>query len=181
MSSQRIPFRRGTVKKTILSGCGGLSPTSTPRNCPQSTPISRSPSPRSRPPSLPFRRPTRSMRFCSWTAGSSPASKISTATTHSTGSSAGDSRTNSTFPDGRRQHRGDHLRDGQKCLVAGIPVLVSTGTPTALAVEIADETGLCIVGSARTPEMAVYTHPERIVGVAGVGWKPFEILRIFPL
>ncbi|NLN09078.1 MULTISPECIES: formate dehydrogenase accessory sulfurtransferase FdhD [Methanoculleus] len=55
----------------------------------------------------------------------------------------------------------------RKCLVAGIPVLVSTGTPTALAVEIADETGLCIVGSARTPEMAVYTHPERIVGCSG--------------
>ncbi len=52
----------------------------------------------------------------------------------------------------------------RKCLIAGIPVLVSTGTPTALAVEIAGETGLCIVGFAGTPEMAVYTHPERIIG-----------------
>jgi len=53
----------------------------------------------------------------------------------------------------------------RKCLIAGIPVLVSTGTPTALAVEIAEETGLCIAGSAGTPEMAVYTHPERITGM----------------
>ncbi|HOI14451.1 MAG TPA: formate dehydrogenase accessory sulfurtransferase FdhD [Methanoculleus sp.] len=52
----------------------------------------------------------------------------------------------------------------RKCLIAGIPVLVSTGASTALAVEIAEETGLAIVGSAGTPEMAVYTHPERIEG-----------------
>ncbi|MCM2466735.1 formate dehydrogenase accessory sulfurtransferase FdhD [Methanoculleus oceani] len=50
----------------------------------------------------------------------------------------------------------------RKCLVANIPVLVSTGPPTALAVEIAEETGLCIVGYAGTPEMAVYTHAGRI-------------------
>ncbi|KAF5085549.1 formate dehydrogenase accessory sulfurtransferase FdhD [Methanoculleus horonobensis] len=55
----------------------------------------------------------------------------------------------------------------RKCLIAGIPVLVSTGAPTALAVEVAEETGLCIVGFAGTPEMAVYTHPERITGMEG--------------
>jgi len=55
----------------------------------------------------------------------------------------------------------------RKCLVANIPVLVSTGPPTALAVKIAEETGLAIVGSAGTPEMAVYTHRERIEGVDG--------------
>ncbi len=53
----------------------------------------------------------------------------------------------------------------RKCLMANIPVLVSTGSPTALAVEIAEETGLCIVGSAGTPEMAVYTHEKRITGM----------------
>jgi FdhD protein len=55
----------------------------------------------------------------------------------------------------------------RKCLSANIPVLASTGAPTALAVEIADETGLAIVGSAGTPEMAVYTHAERIAGCGG--------------
>lgn len=53
----------------------------------------------------------------------------------------------------------------RKCLIAGIPVLASTGCPTALAAEIAEETGLCIVGFAGTPEMAVYTHAERITGI----------------
>lgn len=51
----------------------------------------------------------------------------------------------------------------RKCLIAGIPVLVSTGAPTALAVEVAEETGLCIVGFAGTQEMAVYTHAERVI------------------
>ncbi|MDV2482232.1 formate dehydrogenase accessory sulfurtransferase FdhD [Methanoculleus sp. Wushi-C6] len=54
----------------------------------------------------------------------------------------------------------------RKCLVAKIPVLITTGPPTALAVKIGEETGLCIVGSAGTPEMAVYTHPERIAGIS---------------
>lgn len=53
----------------------------------------------------------------------------------------------------------------RKCLVAKIPVLVSTEPPTALAAEIAEETGLCIVGSAGTPDMAVYAHAERIAGI----------------
>lgn len=53
----------------------------------------------------------------------------------------------------------------RKCLVANIPVLVSIGPPTALAVKIAEETGLCIVGSAGSADMAVYAHAERIAGV----------------
>ena len=51
--------------------------------------------------------------------------------------------------------------------MANIPLLASTGTPTALAVKVAEETELCIVGAAGTPEMAVYTHPERIEGMEG--------------
>jgi len=53
----------------------------------------------------------------------------------------------------------------RKCLVANIPALASTGSPTALAVEIAEETGLCIVGSAGSADMAVYTHAERIADI----------------
>ena len=53
----------------------------------------------------------------------------------------------------------------RKCLMANIPVLVSTGDPTALAVEIAEETGICIAGSAGTPDMTIYTHAERDVRV----------------
>lgn len=53
----------------------------------------------------------------------------------------------------------------RKCLVANIPALASTGSPTALAVEIAEETGLCIVGSAGSADMVVYTHAERIADI----------------
>jgi|BioPla2DNA2_1021312.scaffolds.fasta_scaffold11445_2 FdhD protein len=53
----------------------------------------------------------------------------------------------------------------RKCLVANIPAIITTGAPTVLAVEIAEKTGLCIVGSAGTPDMAVYAHAERIAGI----------------
>ena len=53
----------------------------------------------------------------------------------------------------------------RKCLIANIPAIISTGPPTTLAVEVAEETGLCVVGSAGTPDMAVYAHAERIAGI----------------
>ena len=53
----------------------------------------------------------------------------------------------------------------RKCLIANIPAIISTGAPTTLAVEVAEETGLCVVGSAGTPDMAVYAHAERIAGI----------------
>jgi FdhD protein len=51
----------------------------------------------------------------------------------------------------------------RKCLVAGIPVIVSRGATTTLAVEIAKKNGLTVVGFARAGKMNVYSHPERIV------------------
>jgi len=53
----------------------------------------------------------------------------------------------------------------RKCLVAGIPVVVSRGATTSLAVSIAEKTGICIVGFVRSTKMNVYSHPERIKGV----------------
>ena len=50
----------------------------------------------------------------------------------------------------------------RKCLIAGIPVIVSRGATTTLAVETAKETGLTVVGFARSTKMVIYTHPERI-------------------
>ncbi|HVN74480.1 MAG TPA: formate dehydrogenase accessory sulfurtransferase FdhD [Methanoregula sp.] len=52
----------------------------------------------------------------------------------------------------------------RKCLVANIPVIVSRGATTTLAVEIAEKTGLCVVGFARGGKMNVYTHAYRIEG-----------------
>lgn len=53
----------------------------------------------------------------------------------------------------------------RKCLIANIPIIVSRGATTTLAVEIAEKAGLTIVGFARGTKMNVYTHPFRIEGV----------------
>ncbi len=53
----------------------------------------------------------------------------------------------------------------RKCLIAGIPIIVSRGATTTLAVETAEKTGLTVVAFARGGKMVVYTHPERVEGV----------------
>jgi FdhD protein len=50
----------------------------------------------------------------------------------------------------------------RKCLVANIPVIVSRGATTTLAIEVAEKNGLSIVGFVRGSKMNVYTHTDRI-------------------
>jgi FdhD protein len=52
----------------------------------------------------------------------------------------------------------------RKCLIANIPIIVSRGATTTLAVETAAKTGLTVVGFARSSKMVLYTHTERITG-----------------
>jgi FdhD protein len=54
----------------------------------------------------------------------------------------------------------------RKCLIAGIPIIVSRGATTTLAVETAQKTGLTVVGFARSSKMVVYTHTQRIEGAS---------------
>lgn len=56
----------------------------------------------------------------------------------------------------------------RKCLIANIPVIISRSATTTLSVEIAEKTGLTIVGFARAGKMNIYTHPERISGTGSV-------------
>jgi FdhD protein len=56
----------------------------------------------------------------------------------------------------------------RKCLIAGIPIIVSRGATTTLAVEIAEKTGLAVVGFARGGKMNIYSHPQRITGSGSV-------------
>ena len=51
----------------------------------------------------------------------------------------------------------------------GCPVLLSKCAPTALALEMAEDLGVTAVGFLKRGRMTVYTHPERITGVAGDG------------
>lgn len=50
----------------------------------------------------------------------------------------------------------------RKCLVANIPIIVSRGAATTLALEVAVRNGLTIVGFVRGSKMNVYTHTGRI-------------------
>ncbi len=51
----------------------------------------------------------------------------------------------------------------QKAAMLGAPVVVAVSAPTALAVRIADEAGITLVGIARADGFEVFTHPERVV------------------
>ncbi|HWG63212.1 MAG TPA: formate dehydrogenase accessory sulfurtransferase FdhD [Streptosporangiaceae bacterium] len=50
----------------------------------------------------------------------------------------------------------------QKALMAGIPVLAAVSAPSSLAAELADESGMTLVGFLRGSSMNVYTAPERV-------------------
>jgi FdhD protein len=50
----------------------------------------------------------------------------------------------------------------QKAVMAGVPVLAAVSAPSSLAVDLAAESGLTVVGFLRGESANVYTHPERI-------------------
>lgn len=51
----------------------------------------------------------------------------------------------------------------QKSVVAGVPILAAVGAPTSLAVELAEEAGLTLIGFLRNGQFNIYTCQERIV------------------
>jgi FdhD protein len=51
----------------------------------------------------------------------------------------------------------------QKAAVANVPLLAAVSRPTALAVQLADDAGITLVGLLRGRTANVYTHRERIL------------------
>ncbi len=51
----------------------------------------------------------------------------------------------------------------QKALLARIPCVIAISAPSSLAVELAEKSGITLVGFLRNSSMNVYTHPQRIV------------------
>jgi FdhD protein len=51
----------------------------------------------------------------------------------------------------------------QKTARIGAPLLVAVSAPTALALRVAEDAGITVVGIARADGFEVFTHPERVV------------------
>ncbi|MEO6882163.1 MAG: formate dehydrogenase accessory sulfurtransferase FdhD [Mycobacteriaceae bacterium] len=51
----------------------------------------------------------------------------------------------------------------QKAVMSGIPVLAAVSAPSSLAVELAEESGVTVVGFLRGESMNVYSRPDRVV------------------
>ncbi|BAH53638.1 putative FdhD protein homolog [Rhodococcus opacus B4] len=50
----------------------------------------------------------------------------------------------------------------QKAVMAGIPILAALFAPSSLAIDLAHDTGLTLIGFLRGTTMNIYTHAARV-------------------
>jgi FdhD protein len=61
----------------------------------------------------------------------------------------------------------------QKAATLGAPVVVAISAPTSLAIEVAEDAGITLIGVARSDGFEVFTHPNRISSYPSA-WRPAE-------
>jgi FdhD protein len=50
----------------------------------------------------------------------------------------------------------------QKAFLAGIPMVAAVSAPSSLAIELAEDCGITLIGFLRGPNFNIYAHPERV-------------------
>lgn len=51
----------------------------------------------------------------------------------------------------------------QKALMANVPIMCAIGSPSSMAVDLAEEYGMCLIGFLKPDSYNIYTHSERII------------------
>jgi FdhD protein len=54
-----------------------------------------------------------------------------------------------------------------KTVRAGIPILAAVSAPTSMALSLAQELNLTLIGFARQNNLNIYTHPQRVLELEG--------------